>query len=499
MSEKKSYRTILRTTSIMGAASVANIVISLVRTKIVAMLLGPSGIGLLGLFGNILQTSATMAGLGLTQAGTRQIAAAHINKEESGVAVVRRSLLIGTVILALIGGLGVFLFREQLAIAVFGDANRAGQVAWLSLGVAMLVATGSQSAMLTGLRRIGDLARLRISSAVLATVLGVGSLLIWGDEALLVIVLVPSIATFVMGHWFVSRLNHPGGQVSWSGITKQWRAMALLGVPLMFAGLIELVSPLLMRVSIQRGLGTDALGHFQASWTIGQTYLGFVLSAMSTDYFPRLSSCLADKETACRLVNEQSEVATLLAGPVVLGLMTLAPWLVPVLYSSEFTAAADMLRWQLLGDIFRVIGWPLSFVLLAAGMGTTHLIKIIASNVILVGSTYFLLTDFGIVGAGMGFCLMSAVHLPVIWWLAWLRIGFKWSPAAWRQAVVVMVAGAAVLTLGQWSELWAAALGIPLTGLLSLYALSRLATMAGLSGPVGRLAKLSQRWMPKPK
>lgn len=497
MTQQRSYRSILRTTSIMGASSIINIAIGLVRTKVVALLLGPSGIGLLGLFGNLMQTAAMVAGLGLSPAGTRQIAAARLNNNDGGIAVVRRSLLIGTIVLALIGGLGVYLLRERLAVLAFGDGLRADQVAWLSLGVALSVASGSQVAMLTGLRRIADLAWLNIAAALLSTIVGVGALLLWGDDALLVIVLVPPVARFLFGHWFVSRLDHETGAAPWQAMATEWRAMAVLGVPIMFSGLIELASPLFMRVTIQRGLGSDALGHFQASWAVGQTYLAFVLGAMSTDFFPRLSGCLHDKEAACQLVNEQAEVALLLAGPVILALMAVAPWLITLLYSADFLIAAEMLRWQLLGDIFRVIGWPLSFVLLAAGMGTVHLLKTIGANVILLGATVLLLDYYEIAGVGMAFCLMSCVHLPVIWWLARRRIGFTWAPRVARQATLLALIGIIVVSLAQWSDILAAAVGLPLTALLSLYALSRLATMAGLSGRVGRLATLSRRWLAK--
>lgn len=496
-SGKSSYRSILRTSSIMGASSVANIVISLVRTKLVALLLGPTGIGLLGLLGNIMGTSATVAGLGLTAAGTRQIAAARLNGNPHGITIVRRSLLFYTVVLATLGGSLVFGFREQLATLAFGDGLRAAQVGWLALGVALTVASGSQGALLTGLRRIEDLAWLRITSAVLATVFGVGALLVWGDDAIIIIVLVPPAASFVLGHWFVSRLDHVRAKVSWAAIRREGRQMAALGVPIMLAGLIELLSPLFIRVSIQRELGTDSLGHFQASWAIGQTYLGFVLGAMSTDYFPRLSGCLQDEKTARRLVNEQAEVALVLAGPVILALMAVAPWVVTLLYSDEFSMAAKMLQWQLYGDIFRVIGWPVSFILLAAGMGTVHMIKIAASNIVLVGSTLYLLTSFGIVGAGMAFSVMTILHLPVIWWLARRRIDFRWSKAAVKDGSTLVLAGTVVLALGQWSDVGAALVGIPIAIAMGIYSLRKLTTMADLSGPLGKLTRLGQRWLAK--
>ena len=48
--EKASYRQIMKATSIFGGVQVINIIISIVRSKFVAVLLGPGGMGIYGLF-----------------------------------------------------------------------------------------------------------------------------------------------------------------------------------------------------------------------------------------------------------------------------------------------------------------------------------------------------------------------------------------------------------------------------------------------------------------
>ena len=76
------------------------------------------------------------------------------------------------------------------------------------------------------------------------------------------------------------------------------------------------------------------------------TYIGFVLQAMSVDYYPRLAAAIADHDAVNRMVNEQTEVALLLAGPVLLAMLGLAPWVIDVLYSPQFSEAAAILRWH---------------------------------------------------------------------------------------------------------------------------------------------------------
>src|ERR1700741_1667952 len=74
--EKKSYGQILKSSAIVGGSSVLNIGFGIVRTKAMALLLGPAGIGLLGLYGSIADLARCLAGLGINSSGVRQIAEA---------------------------------------------------------------------------------------------------------------------------------------------------------------------------------------------------------------------------------------------------------------------------------------------------------------------------------------------------------------------------------------------------------------------------------------
>ena len=111
MTQPNSYRQILSSSSIIGGASAINIVIGLVKMKAVALLLGPTGVGLIGLLTNLVGLVASVAGLGFGNVGTRQIAEAAGKDDPQRIATARRALLWGTLALALAGALAVWLLR----------------------------------------------------------------------------------------------------------------------------------------------------------------------------------------------------------------------------------------------------------------------------------------------------------------------------------------------------------------------------------------------------
>jgi PST family polysaccharide transporter len=489
-----SYRQILRSSSIIGGASALNIVVGLVRTKVAAVLLGPAGVGLIGLLQSVMATGSTVATLGFDTAGTRQIAEANGRTDDAAVAAARRGLFWGALGLALLGGAVLWMLRGVVAQAALGDAARSGEVAWLALGVALTVAAGSQSALLTGLRRIGDLARMSVLSAVLASALGVGALWIWGQQAVLVFVLAGPLANVVLGHVFVSRLPRIVAPATpLRELAGQWRALARLGAAFMVAGLVGTAGQLVVRTLVQRELGVEALGHFQAAWAISMTYIGFILSAMGADYYPRLTAAIHDLKAANRMVNQQVDVAVLLAAPVFLAMLGLAPLIIEVLYSARFAEAAVVLRWQVLGDVLKVVSWPLGFVLLASGDGRTFMLTEILGIGVFVAVTWLGLPLIGIEATGIAFVGMYAAYLPVVYALARRRTGFRWDAAVLWHVFALVGLAATVSGVAGWHALAGAGAGVVAGSAFGLYSLTRLGHMATADGRIGQVAATSRR------
>lgn len=475
MTQRNSYGQILRSSSIIGGASVINILVGLLRLKVAAVLLGPAGVGLIGLLQNLMATSATVASLGIGMVGTRQIAEANGRDAQHAVAAARRALFWGTLVLAALGGSGFWLLRNHLARWILDLALPGPAVGWLAVGVALTVAAGSQVALLNGLRRISDIAWVNVLSALLSTALGVGALAAWGEAGVVVFVLSAPIATFVLGHLYVSRLPRVVASATpFPELLAQWGTLLRLGAAFMVSGLLVTLGQLAVRTLVQRELGADALGQFQAAWMISMTYIGFVLGAMATDYYPRLTAAIRDPAAVNRMVNEQTEVALLLAGPVFLAMLGLAPWVIELLYSRQFDLAVEVLRWQVLGDVLKLLSWPLGFILLALGHGRTFMLTESLAIATFTGLTWLGLPLLGVEATGIAFLGMYMVYLPVVYLLARSITGFRWDRSVVRLAIATISAAAAVMAVSRISDTAAAFAGLVLAAASALFGLRRL-------------------------
>lgn len=488
-----SYRTILRSSSIVGAAQVLNIFTGLLKVKVAAVLLGPAGVGLFGLYTSLVQTAASVSALGTNTVGTRQIAQAGSSSTAPEVSRVRRALFWATLALSLTGGGTFWLASDWLAEFLTIEEARGSEIAWLGLGVALSVAVGGQTALLTGLRRIGDLAWVMAGSSIAATGVGIAALWLLGDAGIVTVVVTPPLAALLLGYVYVRRLESPSGPpLTAPELLHDWRVFAVLGFPLMLSGVVAALGPLLGRILIQRELGIDAMGQFQAAWTIGMTYLAFVLQAMGTDYYPRLSATISDRPMAVRLVNEQTEVALLLCAPVLLFMLGAAPWVIGLLYSREFEPAVDILRLQLLGDVLKVVSFPLGFVLLALGAGKTFVLAEVVATAVFLTTIAALLPLIGVSASGVAFLAMYVVYLPLIWWLGVRGLNFRWTLAVKAQAIVVFVAAISVDALSRHDDMKGLALGCLLSSVCTIWSLGRLSEKSGATGKLRVLAQVAK-------
>ena len=151
--EKSSYGQILKSSAWIGGSSVLTIDIGVIRTKAMAVMLGPAGFGLMGLYSSIVDLALAVASMGIGSSGVRQIAESVSTGNETRIArtviVLRRT----AVILGIVGAVLVVVFSGPLSTLTFGSDRHAGAVALLGLAVFFRSVSAGQGALIQGLRR----------------------------------------------------------------------------------------------------------------------------------------------------------------------------------------------------------------------------------------------------------------------------------------------------------------------------------------------------------
>jgi len=493
--DRPSYVQILRSTALIGGSSGLTLLVGLARTKAIAILLGPTGVGLLGVYASIADVARSVAQMGVNGSGVRQIAAAVASDDDRQIGRTVTALRRVSLALALLGSLAMVACAGPIAVWTFGSDAHAGAVAWLSLAVFFKIVSDGQTALIQGMRRISDLARIGVAGSVAGAVVSTAIVAAMGESGV-----VPSLlgvaAIGALFSWLYSRkVDVPRTQLSLAEMRLEAASLLQLGLAFMASGLLMMGAALLVRVLVLRHLGVEAAGLSQATWALAGMYVGVVLQAMGADFYPRLVGAIGDKPRANRLVNEQAHVSMLLAGP---GVVATLAWAAPVLalfYTAEFDAAAGLLRWIALGMALRVITWPIGYIVVASNRRLVFFGTELAWTIVNVDLSWLCINRFGLDGAGIAFLGSYLFHAVVVYIVAHRLTGFRWSSAYIRTgAVYVAAIGAVFAAFLALPPAWATGAGTLVLLAICVHSTRELLHLASPDSMPGSVQRLLARF-----
>ena len=428
-------RDLIKGMTVIGGGQIVQNLLAIVRLKVVALIVGAAGVGVLGLFSNVVQLGSQLAGLGLGSGAVREIALQH--EDQARVARLRRMLVLASL---LQGGMAIaiiWLLRAPLSEFLSGDRRYALEFGLLGTGIFATVLAQAYMAYLQGVRRLGAVAKITVWGNVIGSLFAIAIVWRYEDAGLIWVALALPVAIalaafVVIGTMRLERVGLPPIRTMW----RDWRDMIRVGASFLIGGLVAIAVVLLVRAMIVREIGLVEAGLFHGAWVLAVQYLGILQVSMGADYYPSLTRLIGDRKQAVALANQQAQIGLAVYGPLSLLLIALAPWFLELLYGADFTPAATLLQWLAVANIFRLTFWPVHFIVIALGRPVLFLAIELLWNVVFVGLSWLLLARFGLEAVGLGFFVASLATLITAWWVARRIYSFTWE----RQTLVLLFA-----------------------------------------------------------
>lgn len=467
-----SYRRIIKSTMIMGGATVAAILISVTRSKILALLVGPTGIGLIGLFTSIMATATAIGGMGLHLSGVRELAT---NPERRGL--VRMALWSAIWPLAGLTAAVLWFGRFEISRWVIGNESQAFAVGLMGLAAALAIIATAQVAVIQGSGRVADVARIQVAGALLSLLLGIPAVFYLGPIGIALAVMAIPVGTVVAALPFRVPSERAATGLNSATLVDEWRRLLKLGATVMVVISLQTGALVVVRTLVVKESGLESAGLYHAAYAISALNAQLVLSAMATDYFPRLAGTESDRKVSSSLVNDQLHAALLLASPILLGMAAVAPLVLHLLYTSAFAPAADLLRWQLTGELLKLPGWAFGFLLLARADKSRYLLVEMSCLAIFVLGTFALLPQFGLAGAGISYAAGYLVYSLLV-----VRLCNRLHAAGLKREnlIYLLAVTAALISVALLGQSWpwlAAAVGLLASAAAALHAFHHLSEL----------------------
>ncbi len=407
-----SYRHILKYTGIFGSIQGLNILMALIRSKFVAILLGPDGMGLISLFNSTAKLITDSTSFGIPMSAVKNISEAFSKNDETEVKKNIRVVRSWSLLLAVLG-MVVCMFAGPFVDAVaFNWGNHTLHFILLSPIVGLSIVTGGETAILKGTQRLKGLASISSLNVLLSLITTVPIYYFWGEKGI-----VPSLVLIALIQMLLTirySLRYYPAKFDFSRATLgQGAGMIRLGIAFVLAGVMGSGVEFAIRSWLNNYGTLDTVGLYNAGYMIIITYGGMVFSALESDYFPRLSAITSDTAARNITINNQMEVLLLLISPMIVGLIVFMPVIVPLLLSGKFVPAITMMQIMALSLYGRSMAIPMQYLPLSRGDSYSFLFIEAVNNLLLFFATILFYDHYGLFGAGLAFTVVSIIDVIV--------------------------------------------------------------------------------------
>lgn len=484
-----SYSHIIKYTGLFGGVQLLTILLGIVRNKLVAMLLGPSGMGLVSLFNSTTKMLSDATGLGIQTSGVRNISDAYQNGDKQQLAHTVMLIRSWSFITAIVGMTLCVVLSPCLDSWTFSWGKHTLHFVLLSPIVALTTITGGEMAILKGTRQLKAMASVSVMHVLLALVISVPLYFYLGETGIVPSLVLMAATLMVLTIAYSWRLFPMRLSFAKSFVT-EGMGMVRLGIGFVAAAFVISFAEFVVRAFLNNNGSLEILGLYNAGYMLISVYGGMLFAAMETDYFPSLSALIHDNRSFNVLVNKQMEVSLLFVSPLIILLIVFLPFIVPLLFSGNFMEMVPMAQIMACSLYLRAAKLPIAYIPLAKG---NSLLFLLMESLFAAGYIAFSIVGYrqwGLLGAGIAFSVAAVVDFIIQSVCMNRKYGFVFSSRVIKTMAIQLPLGfvAYVLTISisKWWVLY------PLGILLA--AVSAYCSLQSLKKKTRLMAKIKEKF-----
>ena len=407
---KSSYHQILKTTSLFGGVQLLTISIAIIRTKLIAVFIGSTGMGIIALLNSAIGIIGGLSGLGIEASAVKHISTDYKNEDLNTVSVTVSIIKKLALVTGIMGSVVMLLFSKWLSLITFGNTEQMYSFMLLSIVLLFKHLTTAELAILQGLRKMRLLAKANLYGNIGGLLVSIPLYYFYGIDAVVPTIIGISISTLFFSFYYSKKVQIKKKNIPKAQFINEGKRIVKLGFMLTLSGLFTLLTTYLIQIYVSKQGGLEQVGFYNAGFTLLNSYVGIIFTVMSTDYFPRLASICDHNEAVRTSVTQQSFFSILLITPIIILFLTLIPFIVKVVFTTEFAAIIPMVCFGILAMLFRAVSWSMGYILIAKGDSKMFLKTAIGFNAISLFLNVLGYYFYGLEGLGFSFLVYYFIH-----------------------------------------------------------------------------------------
>ncbi|WP_426091563.1 oligosaccharide flippase family protein [Flavobacterium sp. DSR3-2] len=407
---KTSYHQIVKTTSLFGGVQFLTIIIAVIRTKLIAVFIGPAGMGIIALLNSAIGVISGLSGLGLETSGIKHISADYKNENLNTVSATVSVVKIVALLTGILGTLLTMIFSSWLSIITFGNSDQMYAFVFLSITLLFKQLTTGELAVLQGLRKMRFLAKANLYGNIFGLLLSIPLYYFYGIDAIVPTIIVTSLSALLYSFYYSGKVEIERKSITKIQLMTDAKRIFTLGFMLTLSSSLTLLTTYLIQIYVGKVGNLEQVGFYNAGFILLNSYVGVIFTVMSTDYFPRLASISDQNEKVRTSVIQQSFISILIITPVIILFLTLIPLIVKIVFTPQFAAIIPMVCFGILAMLFRAVSWSMGYILIAKGDSNMFLKTAVGFNAISLLLNVLGYYFYGLEGLGFSFLVYYMIH-----------------------------------------------------------------------------------------
>ncbi len=402
---KKIYRKIrsselVNISVFTGSATVVKLFTAFFTAKIIAIHLGPEGLGLLGQLSSFISIALVLSTGAITN-GVVKYLAEYKNDLIKQKKVIKTAVNITLFFSTLISIL-VILFSSFWSNILFKTNAKEYNSIIIIFGFTLFFYASFSlfTAILNGLKEFKKYNFIGIWSSLIGLFFSI-ILVIYANlyGALLAAVTYQSIV-FIIIIFYKSKIDLIKWQTLKNTIVDKSDYIKLSKFSLMalVSSATVPVSQIIIRNYILKDIDAETVGYYEGINRLSNLYLTIITTTLSIYYLPKLSEI-----TNSKLLKHEIFKGYKLILPVTFIILVLVflfkNWVINLVFSKSFSEMESYFLPQLIGDFFKIASWLLAFQMIAKAMTKTYIISEIFFSTLLVILTMSLINLYGGIGS----------------------------------------------------------------------------------------------------
>lgn len=422
-----SYKSIIKSTTVIGLSKIITIILRIIRNKIIAVMLGKEGMGLQGIYTSTLQIITTLTNFGIGTTGVQKVA--EINKRDNAneTSKIIKIIRLWLIILGIIGALITIIFSSQISLLSFGKYNKHFDFALLSITIIFTSLISSETAKLNGLRQIIYLAKSDIFGTFLGVISSIIIFYFLKNEGIIISIILFSFFQYIGFRHYSKKIIELKIKIIKKDLINVGHELIRPGFSMLISGLLPVISIYLLKILLAKSINIEATGEFHAAWFFSGFYLSILTEAMGKDFFPRISEVSNNQYLFNKFIDEQLKISLIFSLPLIVCAILFMPIIIPLLYSNAFKSSENLFIWMISASFFTVLNFPIGYGIIAQKKYNIYLVINTIQLISFVLLPYLLIDKFGIVITGIS-SFVSQFLMQIVSLLFLNKIcNYKWS------------------------------------------------------------------------